>query len=71
MSTARNTIETICDTVSTTATVMTGALNVVSAGVRMANAFVAKAQKDQQDQYAIDAETSVERMLKETAYEQT
>ena len=66
MSTARNTIGTICDTVSTTATVMTGALNVFSAGVGMANFFVAK-----QDQYAIDAETSVERMLEEVAYEQT
>ena len=71
MATARNTIGTIFDTAGTSAIVVTGALKVVSAGVGLANAFVAKAQKDQQDQYAIDAETSVERMLEEAAYEQT
>jgi enoyl-CoA hydratase/carnithine racemase len=71
MPTARNTIGTIFDTASTTATVMTGALNVFSAGVDMANFFVAKPQKDEQDQYVIDAEIGAERTLEEAVYGQT
>jgi hypothetical protein len=70
MATARLTVGTIFDTVTTAATVATGALNSVSGVVAMANAFVAKAQAEQQAQYIIDMEKSEERMLEEAAFEQ-
>jgi hypothetical protein len=70
MATARVTVGTIFETVSTAATVATGALNSVSGVVAMANAFVAKAQRDQSVQYLLDAEKSEERMIEEAAFEQ-
>jgi LPS O-antigen subunit length determinant protein (WzzB/FepE family) len=69
MATARNTIGTVFETVSTAATVLTGSLNVVSVGVGMANAFVNKAAKDQAQQHLLDAEVSTERMILEASRE--
>lgn len=71
MATARLTVGSILDTVTTAATVATGALNSVSGVVAMANAYVTKAQAEQAAQYALDAERSEERMIEEAALEQS
>lgn len=71
MATARLTVGSILDTVTTAATVATGALNSVSGVVSMANAFVTKAQAEQASQYLIDAEKYEERMIEEAAFEQS
>ena len=70
MATARVTVGALFETIGTAATVATGALNSVSGVVAMANAFVSKAQQNQAEQYLLDADVRIERMIEEAAREQ-
>lgn len=70
MATARLTIGSVLDTVTMTATTITGALGAVSGVVSMANAYVGQAQKQQLVQHIIDNERFEERIIEEAAFDQ-
>lgn len=70
MATARFTAGAVLDTVTVAATTVVGALDTVSNGVGMLNAFVSKAAEEQRKRYLIDAATMDQRLVDEAARDQ-
>ena len=69
MATSRLTFGAVLETVTTTATALTGALSAVSEGTQILGAFVSKAAEEQRYRHLADKESFIERLITEKSEE--